>query len=188
MLLVTGALTLQFVLTKITPENCISHNDIIQQTFKSIDLSPYIFTLTYTPLLAFVIINRKKLDLIFIFVFCYGLLLYLRSITIYIIPLCEPDDAIRLNDPFLNTFFYPNGYSPYDLFFSGHVATVFIAFLLLKKKIKYLFLFNSIILGALVCIQKTHYTIDVLGAFPFAFICYKIGIRFLTYSKTKINL
>jgi hypothetical protein len=151
-------------------------NDWIQNSFKSIDVSVFIFIITYSPLLIFAGYNIKKPDQIAQMILAYGLLLFARTICIGVLPLCEPNDAIPLNDPFLNNVFYPNGYSPYDLFFSGHVATLFLLSRIEQHKIRYLFLGLSVVLGILVILQKTHYTIDVLGAYPIAYVLYRLSL------------
>jgi membrane-associated phospholipid phosphatase len=53
-----------------------------------------------------------------------------------------------------------------DLFFSGHTALVFAIYLLSGKKWPFLLL--SIVIGTLLVMQRVHYSIDVIAAFPFA--------------------
>lgn len=60
-----------------------------------------------------------------------------------------------------------------DLFFSGHTGIPFLAALTFwhDKRIRYVFLVGSIILGISVLLAHLHYTIDVISAF---FITYSI--------------
>jgi membrane-associated phospholipid phosphatase len=58
-----------------------------------------------------------------------------------------------------------------DLFFSGHFASVFIPYLILRKtRFHWVFLSASIGIGILVMIQHIHYSYDVIGAAIFTYL------------------
>ncbi len=62
-----------------------------------------------------------------------------------------------------------------DLFFSGHVATVFLLFLASSGwKYKFYFGLAAIVVAILILIQHVHYTIDVLLAPIFSIASYYI--------------
>ena len=77
---------------------------------------------------------------------------------------------ITLVDPILNTIFYQFNentgmYNQHDLFFSGHIANLFIISLLYdNKKIKHFFFIITFVVGVLLVIQRAHYSIDVIFA------------------------
>jgi hypothetical protein len=66
------------------------------------------------------------------------------------------------------------------LFFSGHTSTLFLMYFFQDTRIKKLFtLFSSVAVGILVLLQHIHYTIDVIIAFPAAYLCFKTSDLFL---------
>jgi hypothetical protein len=161
---------------------CITHSDPLHSFFTARDFSSFIFLLTYLPLAIFIVLNIKNIRTLNLFTLGYCLIVFTRIICIYFLPLCEPAGAIPLNDYLLNNLFYPNGYCPLDLFYSGHTATLFLLALIAKKTWKYFLFVLTCMLGTLVIWQKVHYTIDVLAAIPITWICFVLAkqIYFLT--------
>lgn len=163
---------------KIVAENDGVHlPDLLFAYFESHDFSLILFLFTYGSLLIFMILHRSQPDKWYYFIKAYVVLLVLRSISVYLLPLSAPENAIPLNDPVLNNLFYPNGYSSRDLFFSGHVATVLLmAFFVQSKSWKLFFVVCAAVIAAGVVGQKVHYTIDVLAAPLFSWVIYKIAV------------
>ena len=115
----------------------------------------------------------KKPSVFLTFLFAYILLFIARVITIFLIPLETPPGIINLTDPLTN-YFYGVSFITKDLFFSGHVSTLFLIYLCQDNKfIKFFTLISCIFVSILVLIQHIHYSIDVIFAFPFAYICYR---------------
>ncbi|VVB81547.1 Uncharacterised protein [uncultured archaeon] len=110
----------------------------------------------------------------------FSLLILIRSFFITLTHLKNPSSALAFNIPSLLSFiFFQN-----DLFFSGHTAIPFLGFLLFKdSKIRYFFLFSSIMMAAVVLFMHVHYTIDVLSAFFITYGTFNIGEWFFN----KIN-
>jgi hypothetical protein len=105
----------------------------------------------------------------------FSLLVMIRGIFICMTHLKTPVDAIAYKFPYLLSHISFSN----DLFFSGHVAVPFLGFLLFKgDKIRYFFLFFSILMGVVVLFMHVHYTIDVLSAFFITYGTFKIGERF----------
>ncbi len=104
----------------------------------------------------------------------YMLLVVVRTIAMYSIPLDPPHAAIPLIDPFvkyLGTGIQLNK----DLFFSGHTATLFLLYLVSENKIlKKIFLICTVAVGLSVLIQHTHYSVDVIAAPFFAYGVYRL--------------
>jgi hypothetical protein len=101
----------------------------------------------------------------------FSLLVMLRAVFVLLTHLQTPHDAIIVNFPgIFEKLSFQN-----DMFFSGHTAIPFLGFLMYKKKIRYMFLFGSVIMGSVVLLMHVHYSIDVFGAFFMTYGSYKIG-------------
>lgn len=105
----------------------------------------------------------------------FSLIVILRSFFISLTHLKTPLTAIAPKFPAIfQPFVFEN-----DLFFSGHVATTFLGFLVFKEfKIKYFFLIASFFLGAVTLLMHRHYSIDVFAAFFITYCSYKMGEYF----------
>jgi len=111
------------------------------------------------------------------FLWAYILLSVMRILSITLVPLNPPVGLIGLVDP-IGNFFYGEKFVTKDLFFSGHTSTVFLLYLCLPgKKDKKIALAVTILVGFLLLVQHVHYTLDVLGAFLFAWIAYWVARR-----------
>jgi hypothetical protein len=130
-----------------------------------VDSSAFIFSITYGSLIAYLTIYRKVPHAYVLLMSAYAFILLFRIATLSLLPLVVHSDLIYLEDPFLNDWIYPSRIVA-DLFFSGHTALVFAIYLLSGKKWPFLLL--SIAIGTLLVMQRVHYSIDVLAAFPFA--------------------
>jgi membrane-associated phospholipid phosphatase len=111
----------------------------------------------------------------------YGLMLFAlvgfsRAFFISFTNLAPPSDIIFLKRPELVDATFRYLFMKSDLFFSGHVANAFMAFLLLKDfKVKWLILFGTVLMGVTVLLMHIHYSIDVFAAFFITYGLYKIG-------------
>ncbi len=110
----------------------------------------------------------------YMFLWAYILLCLMRMSAIALVPLDPPRGLIGLVDPISN-FFYGEKFVTKDLFFSGHTSTVFLVYLCLPGKIdRRLGLIVTVAVAWLLLVQHVHYTLDVLGAFLFAWIAFWI--------------
>lgn len=100
----------------------------------------------------------------------YSLLLIIRTLCIYYIPLERPTGMIYLQDP-ITAFFLNNvNVVTKDLFFSGHISTMCLFMYYSPKKFwrSYL-MFVTPLLAGLILWQHVHYTVDIVAAPFFAF-------------------
>jgi hypothetical protein len=108
-----------------------------------------------------------------------SLIYFSRLITIGAFPLNPPEGLIPLNDPLANIFY--GGIDKFikkDLFYSGHTSIQFFMFLsLTKRNDKIIAFIATLLIGSFVLIQHIHYTIDVLGAFVFTYLLFRVGKR-----------
>lgn len=141
-------------------------NDPILDFLPTFDLSWQIFIFMYS--LAILLIYRVINDptLLFDFLSSYLIITLLRFVFIYFIPLNPPADMVSLIDP-ITKIFYGGVEITKDLFFSGHTSTMFLIYLILKKKTdKYFALFVTSFIAISLIFQHIHYTADVIAAFP----------------------
>lgn len=114
-------------------------------------------------------------------IYCWALIpiTIARFIAISIVPLEHPIGLIPLTDP-LTGIFYGQALITKDLFFSGHIATLTLIFLCLKKRNdKIAGFLATIIVAGLLVVQHIHYTIDILASPGIVYICYRLTCRFL---------
>ncbi len=93
----------------------------------------------------------------------------IRQACILLVALDPPAGIIVLKDVFLENTFYPH-HTPMtkDLFFSGHVASLWIYFLCSGKKyLKVYFALATVLMTFMILSMRVHYTYDVYGAIFF---------------------
>ncbi len=149
-------------------------DDPIQKYFDAIDLNVPIFFAIYSSLLIGIIsfsFNPRQLMMAFQ---TYSVLVMLRMISMYLIPLDPPRDCIDLQDPIV--FMMGTGMViTKDLFFSGHTSTSFMLFQVAKNKyLRFYFLAATITVGISVILQKAHYSIDVVAGLVYSYASYQI--------------
>jgi hypothetical protein len=130
------------------------------------DFSVAIFCLLYSSLLLVVLTHLHKPKIIYRIIEMHLLVAVIRQICILIVALDPPAGIIVLRDIFLENTVYPR-FSPLtkDLFFSGHVASVWLYFLCAQHKyIRSYLLFATALMSFMILSMRVHYTYDVYGA------------------------
>jgi hypothetical protein len=151
-------------------------NDPILTVFEPIDLTKIIFTMIYGAIIvALVSLLNSPYKLTILFE-AYSLMVITRMVTMFALPLSPPFDMILLQDPIVELFGTGRTLVN-DLFFSGHTATIFLLYLAVDKKIKWVMLIMTFLVAAGVLLQKVHYTIDVLVAPYISFASYYVVSR-----------
>jgi membrane-associated phospholipid phosphatase len=120
----------------------------------------------------------------------FGILLLVRSAFIMLTNIGPPEgffyaDQILKGGAIESTriFRFAN-----DLFFSGHTATPFLAFLLFRKsKFKWVMLAGSLLMGATVLLMKVHYSIDVFAAFFITYGVYALSDKIFNNLNLRFN-
>jgi hypothetical protein len=143
------------------------------------DLSEIIFALTYAALATFLLSTIIQPITFIIGLQGYCLLIIMRTLSIYFVPLAPPDGMILLKDPVTILFMSKpdGGYIVKDLFFSGHVSTIMLFFFASNNKIiKRILLMLAITISILLLIQHVHYTIDIVAAPFFSFLAFKSSL------------
>lgn len=150
-------------------------NDRVLSIIPAYDVYIPIFFFIWSSAFLLSIAAIKDPQILLTFLTSYIFLSLVRATSIFLFPLETPPGIIALIDP-LSNHFYGVPFITKDLFFSGHVSTLFLMYLChTKKSFKFYTLISCFCVSILVLVQHIHYSIDVLFAFPFASICYKIA-------------
>jgi membrane-associated phospholipid phosphatase len=148
--------------------------DPVLESFKSINLTWWIFLLIYGSIILAIITFIKDPGIILFAVQAYVVMVLIRIIMMYLVPLNPPEGMITLKDPFVELFGTGRNLTK-DLFFSGHTATLFLLFLIAKKKyLKIIFIICTITVAVFLLLQHVHYSIDVIGSFFFSYTAYRL--------------
>jgi hypothetical protein len=106
----------------------------------------------------------------------YAYLVLVRVALMYVVPLDPPATIIPLRDPLVESF--STGQTPLtrDLFFSGHVGTLFLLHLVhARGRVKTVLLVAMAAVAVLTVWQHTHYVVDVLVAPFLAYGCLRLA-------------
>ncbi len=148
--------------------------DALLALFPSFDFSSSIFLLLYTSLFGILITHLNNPKVVLRVLEMHFLVAVVRQICILIVALEPPAGIIVLRDVFLENTVYPHD-SPLtkDLFFSGHVASIWIYFLCAQKRYLKLYLgVATLLMSFMVLSMRIHYTYDVYGALFFTTLIY----------------
>lgn len=150
-------------------------NDRVLTSIPAKDVSFFIFILLYSMIGLFLYRMSKNTIMCLTALWAFIFLCVARIITITLVPLNPPNDIINLADP-CSIFFYHSNVITKDLFFSGHTATVFLGALCMERKRDKMYaLIATGVIALLLLIQHVHYTVDILAAPFFTWICWYLG-------------
>lgn len=157
--------------------------DPLLSLFNPIDVTWFTFGLIYVSLIVALVSLSYYPEHFLIALQSYSLVFLFRFCTIFFLPLDAPTTTVSLTDPFVE--FFGGGETLHrDLFFSGHVSTMFIFYLTTcNPKLKKIFLINTLLVAAAVLVQHVHYTVDVIAAPFFAYTSYKMALLVSSYKK-----
>jgi hypothetical protein len=149
------------------------------------DFSVAIFVLLYGCMSLILLSNIKNPYTIVMVAEMHLYVAVIRQICILLVPLEAPIGIIPLTDILLENTFYPHG-TPLtkDLFFSGHVASIWIYFLCTTNaKLRFVFFTGTLLMCFMVLSMRIHYTYDVIGAIIATTTIYMIYNHFFTKNK-----
>jgi len=144
-------------------------SDPVLALFPPADLTWLTFALIYLGLAVALVVLSRHPDALMLALQSYVMMVLVRIVAMYLVPLEPPAAMIALTDPTVETFGTGSTLTK-DLFFSGHTSTLFLLFLVTPGRLwKGLFLLCAVGIGVAVLLQHVHYTIDVYAAPFFAF-------------------
>ena len=157
-------------------------NDVLLDVLPATNVSIPIFTMIWSMALLFIARSIRDPQLFLMYLFGFLFLCICRFITITLVPLNAPAGLITLIDPLSNFFYGTKGFITKDLFFSGHTATLCLFFFCFQRKQdKIVALIFTIAVGFLVLVQHVHYTIDVMVAPVFTFLCFLLARKVVNW-------
>lgn len=148
--------------------------DNLLKWFPSIDFSIPVFIVLYSSLSLVVLTHLEKPRIILRIIEMHFAVAVVRQLCILLVALDPPAGIIVLRDVFLENTVYPR-HSPLtkDLFFSGHVASIWLYFLCAEKRyIRYYLFGATLLMSFMILCMRVHYTYDVYGAIFFTTILY----------------
>lgn len=153
--------------------------DPLLHLLNPIDVSVPIFLIIWSNAFLLLLCFIRDAKILLKFMIAYSLVTVMRMVFIYFIPLEPPAGLIPLKDPLSNTF-YGTSFITKDLFFSGHTSTLFLIFMCLdSQKFRIFSIIGTCLVGFLLLLQHVHYTIDIIFAFPFAYLGYRMARRLI---------
>ncbi len=156
----------------------LAFRDPLHTLIGPVDLTWPIFLILYGALIGAIGLLVRQPIVLFRAIRAYTILVALRMLCMWMLPLDPPSTMIALSDPIVQLF-TTEGASTLtrDLFFSGHTATlVLIGAVVPNKTFRRVYYGLAVVIAVMVLAQHVHYTIDVLVA-PMAafFAAYLVG-------------
>ena len=157
-------------------------NDWVLRMLPAKNVSIPIVFFELTVIVLFAIRSLPNPGIVITFIIAYLFVLISRDITIGVTQLRPPAGLITLKDP-IAALIYKTTAVNRDLFFSGHTSLLFLFYLCSTKKVDKIFiLFAVISVGVLLLIQHVHYTVDIVCAPFFAYSCFWLAKKVLSFS------
>lgn len=154
--------------------------DHLLNFFTPRDFSLLIFLLVYGAMIGTILIIIQYPKKFVAALYGYALLTVMRTLSIYFVPLEPPAGMIFLNDPIARFLMFKEHEVTKDLFFSGHISSLFFfLFVLENRQQRQILLAITLLLSGLLIIQRVHYSADIFAAPFFAYACYRFSQRLL---------
>jgi len=155
-------------------------DDPILDLLPARDVSTLVFTFLYFAIVSWLFIAARNPKVLLAGVQTYCLVTIFRIFTITLFPLEPPAAYIPLREPFVQLFTHQGRIISRDLFFSGHMTTILFCYYNTSRGVfKYLYLVFAIIIAVLLMVQRVHYSIDIVVAPLFTWLCFLLSKKVL---------
>jgi hypothetical protein len=152
-------------------------NDPVYHFLPPHDFSGGIFFFMYTATILIVLYALQYPFLLHRAIMSFAAVFLVRAFCIHFVPLSPSPGMIPLVDPVTDTLGH-EGRIINDLFFSGHVADLVTYYLICRSpNLKRYFLVCICAVATMLVWQRVHYTIDVMAAPAFSYICFWIFVQ-----------
>jgi hypothetical protein len=142
--------------------------DPVLARFAPVDVTGLTFALIYGGIVLAVAHGLARPRRFVVMTWGYAFLLAARMVTLWLVPLDPPLTTIPLADPIVGAFVGGPTLTR-DLFFSGHASTTLVLGLAMApSRLRGFVIGLAPVVGGLTMLQHVHYTVDVLVAFPVA--------------------
>lgn len=122
----------------------------------------------------------RERDRLAYFARAYAVLISARAILMTLTPLHIPEGAISVDSGLIYSTFGSKLTVHHDLFFSMHTASPFLASLLFRDRwARAAGLGFAVLMGVTVLLLKTHYSLDVAGAFLATYALYRFELLWI---------
>ena len=165
-ILVASILSYAQFLTGIEQRQGFTFIDPVHQLLGPIDCTWPIFLMIYGALIVALVVLGQQPRMLFRALRAYTILIALRMLAMWMMPLDPPATMIALTDPIVELV-STGGASTLtrDLFFSGHTATlVLIGAMVPNKVFRRSYYAVALVVATMLMAQHVHYTVDVIVA------------------------
>jgi hypothetical protein len=136
-------------------------SDFLLDKIQPVDFSETIFIFIYFTMLVNILYLLKEPFSFIKYFQIYLIVISARLLCNFLLPLEPPLGMIVLEDPLI----YGKENITKDLFFSGHVSTLFLLFMASKNIfLRYFNLLSTLLVTVMILVQHVHYTMDVVAA------------------------
>ena len=155
-------------------------NDPLLQLLPAANVSILVFTILYFGVISWLVISVKKPKALLTGMQTYCIVTIVRMISITLFPLNPPMDYIPLREPFVQLFTHQGRIISHDLFFSGHMTSILFCYYNSPRGFfKKIYLASAFVIGVLLMVQRVHYTIDIIAAPLFTWLCFLLSKKVL---------
>jgi len=155
-------------------------NDPVLALFAPHDIALVLFPLMYLTMIGLLVALIRHPKELVAGIWAYVLMIVVRMLVMYLLPLEPPSSMVALRDPFVELFGEQRTLTR-DLFFSGHTATLFLfALVVPTPRLRALAFTMAGLIASGVLLQHAHYTVDVVVAPFVSYACYRAARALVT--------
>lgn len=173
--LLAALVVMRFFIAYVERRSGIGLPDPLLSLFTAVDLKWITYSIVYSSVVLGIVSLALYPYSFLLAIRAAVLLIALRIVFLFLLPLDPPPGCIPLVDPFIRTPALSPATSR-DLFFSWHTALISLfAFSARYRDMKLVFFSAAALVSILFILQHVHYVIDIVAAPCFAYVAYGIA-------------